>query len=86
MPVELEETLDRIFLILRTLYVKGSMNQSALARETGINYNTIRNIVEALEVRGLVTKVRDPGPPGQTLVALTDTGKCFVACLSKPRG
>ena len=80
MPL-VEETFDRIVLILKTIREHGSLSQADLARKTGINYNTVVNLVDALVARGLLDKKIDPGPPRRAIIVLTEKGGCLVECL-----
>ncbi len=80
MPL-VEETLDRIVAILRAVRELGRPSQAELARATGINYNTLVNLVDALASRGLLRKEHDPGPPRRAVVVLTRRGECLVECL-----
>ena len=77
------EEWDFILLVLRTLAEKGPLNQTQLAQLTGSNKNKIGRYVEALAARGLVEKRLDPGPPRQTVVALTPRGACVLSCFKE---
>ena len=82
MPVELEETLDRILIILKAIKDQ-PLSQSDLARKTAINYNTLRRLIEVLENKKLVTKTIDPGPPRQVIIKPTPKGQCIIQCLTQ---
>ncbi len=77
------EEWDFIILLLKTIAREGPLNQTRLAQLTGTNKNKIGRYVEALRVRGLIEKRVDPGPPRQTLIELTEQGKCILSCLEK---
>jgi len=74
---------DFIILVLKTLKQSGPVNQAKLAQLTGSNKNKIGRYVEALAARGLVEKRLDPGPPRQTVIALTRRGECVLSCVEE---
>ena len=80
MPVEIEETLTRIAVLLRIIAENEGISISELARKSGLNYVTVRRLVDALANLGWVEK-RVGGLPRTASLRLTDRGRCLLECM-----
>ena len=64
------------FAALARLFEKGGISQNLLGRLTAMDSATIKDVVDRLEAKGLVTANPDPGDRRLRLVDLTDAGRC----------
>jgi len=81
LPVELHETLRRVLDIVRYLSERPGASLSELSRDLGLNVETARRTLRALEQVGLVRR-EVGGMPRTARHYLTDLGKCIASCLS----
>lgn len=61
--------------ILQLLYVKGSLSPVQLSRYLYVTPSNITGIIDRLEQKNLVTRIRQTGDRRVTLIALTKTGE-----------
>lgn len=65
--------------ILKTLNREGSLPMNRFSHETMLSQPTITGMVDKLEVRELVERVRNPDDRREVLIALTSKGKVELA-------
>lgn len=82
----LEHTLDRsAYLLLGRLTAGGAANVNALARQLRLDPSTVTRQVLAMEVEGLVLRVRDPQDGRGTVVTATGPGLAALAATRAAR-
>ena len=83
MPVELQETLARIKLILKYIAENEGTSMRQISQDLGINYNTARSLVNVLVEEGWVKK-EVGGLPRTSKLVLTEKGRCILECWLSP--
>jgi DNA-binding MarR family transcriptional regulator len=71
---------------LRVLKRQGTMRLSELSDRLQIAPRSATAVVDALETRGLVRRLRDPGDRRATLVEVTDRGAAVLDAIRAARG
>lgn len=73
------------FLVMRRVVSEGPIRVTDLARDLGLDPSTISRHLRAVEVRGWVRRVPDPGDRRAALVTATKSGERVVARLETER-
>jgi DNA-binding MarR family transcriptional regulator len=73
------------FLVMRRVVSEGPIRVTDLARDLGLDPSTISRHLRAVEVRGWVRRVADPGDRRAALVTATKSGERVVARLEAER-
>lgn len=71
-------------IALELLYFSGHVSSPSLRRRTGLSASSITGLIDRLEQRGLVRRVRPPDNRRVVLIELTDLGRDHAASLFKP--
>jgi DNA-binding MarR family transcriptional regulator len=72
------------FSLLSVVAAQPGLDQSALAREVGVDRATTANVLARLEANGLLRRVRDAADSRVKLVHLTPTGRRVLARMDGP--
>ena len=70
--------------VLRTLYQKGSLSSADLSRQLHVTPSNITGIIDRLEKKGLVQRVRKAEDRRVALINLTDSGQELSRSLPDP--
>ena len=87
--ISLKERLEvGHFLLLTEIIaskIKGKSlpNVKWLQTELRISFTRVKSIIESLESRGLITKIRDPSDKRRKFIDVTDKGNKYICDLNK---
>ena len=70
--------------VLRSLFNKGSMSSAELSRTTYVTPSNITGIIDRLEKKGLVERIRVTGDRRIVLITLTSKGEALSKTLPDP--
>lgn len=69
---------------LRETARSGPLSSGALAREVGVSQATVTRLVDRLETRGLVERVRDPDDRRRVMISVTPGGRALLKRVPPP--
>ena len=71
-------------LVLRMLIKKGSLSSADLSRQMYVTPSNITGIIDRLEKKGLVERIRKPGDRRVALITLTQSGQALGEDIPDP--